>query len=217
MLDFLLDKIQNYNDPQLHSINQGEYYIDYLDQGILLSGPGSVVLFSNDGKIFRLGNRVNANDWNMHCALYETLIDNSSIRIEIPLSREVTQGMDFTIIQRPNNQLGINFIDEIYLNNIDQTYFIDYVDQVSDMLYYIAPLVKKLELGYPTDLLAPFKRNKDDIGYFWIDFKRWNLNPSTFYEKKIRTLYLILLSLKNIDPLPIMIKAESAWGDILKK
>jgi hypothetical protein len=216
MLDFLITKIQNYEDPKLHSINQGEYYIDYLDQGILMSGPGSVVLFASDGKIFRLGNRVNIDDWNMHCSLYENVVKDSTVRMEIPLFRDVVKGMDYTIIQRPNKQQGTNFIDEIYQNSIDQKYFIDYVDQVSDMLYYVTPLVKKYELGYPTDLLAPFKRNKDDIGYFWIDFKRWNLTASGFYEKKIRTLYLILLSLKNINPLPIMTKAEQAWGDILK-
>lgn len=219
-INFLIEKIKNYDDPTNYKIHQGEYYIDYLKEGILLASPGSVVLLEQNGKISRLGNRCNNNEWQMHCDLYETVSKHGIARMEIPIERKSVilddLNLDYTLVERPNQQLGTGFFDDISSNILDDQYFLDYIDQVSIMLEYIIPLSKKHDLGLPTDLLGPYKRNKDDIGYFWIDFKRWNKSTEEFYEKKIRTLYLSLLTLGNLDYKTIMTVAEKKWGKILK-
>lgn len=219
MIDFLINKIENYENPSKHLINQGEYYIEYIEEGILMLSPGSAVLFQDNGKIFRLGNRVNSLDWDVHCRLYDA-VSKHNIRIEIPLLRESITvkevNLDYTVVQRPNGQLGCAFLDQFHAGNINKDYFVEYISHVTATLTHIVPLIEQCNIGYPTDLLAPYKRNKDTLGYFWIDFKRWNLSKDQFYEKKIRTLYLLLLTLKDIEPRPIMLEAEKQWKDFFK-
>jgi hypothetical protein len=225
MIDYMFSHIKNQNKSSQFKLQQGDYYMEESSYGLLLYAEMNVILFQYDGKVVRLGSsgagrRHSETDWKIYCELYESISKMKNLRIEIPISRETLEleeyKLDHVIVQRPNYQIGKSFYEEVKDNSIDDAYFLNYIEETDLLLEHIIPILKKHEAGYPTELLSIYKRVRDDVGYFWIDFKRFNKNPYDFYNKKIRTLYLTLLTLKNLNYNKIMNKAEISWSKILK-
>jgi len=224
VLELLISKLQNYQDPKNHLINQGSYYIEELDFGITMTNPTSVVFFQNDGKIIRLSKTEKSTDfeWKLHCELANIVEKKSNCRIELPIRKDIIKVDDrcyyYLEVQRPGRELGINLLDEYEKNDIDTDYFLEYISQVTEMLDNLVTLGNKYDFhNLPMELLSPYKRNKDSYGYFWSDFKNWGHSIDKFIEKKIRTLYLTLLTFNSIDfdYNLIMYKAEKEWNRYL--
>lgn len=225
MLDLLIDKLQNYQDPKTYPINQGKYYIEELESGIVMTNIISVVFFQNDGKILRLSKTEKSTEfeWKLHCELANIVEKKNNCRIELPIRKDIIKvdnlQYHYLEVQRPGGELGINFLDEYEKNTIDTEYFLDYISQVSEMLDNLIILGNKCNFyNLPMELLSTYKRNKDSYGYFWVDFKHWEYTIDKFIEKKIRTLYLTLLNFDTIDfdYNLIMYKAEKDWSRYLK-
>jgi hypothetical protein len=220
MINYLTNKIKYPNG--IHQMRQGDYCIDHLINGTLLTCPGSAILFNDHGKIHRLSlaGKCSTTDWELHCRLYDLISNDANCRIEIPVARQTVtidnELYDYFEVQRPGSELGTGFLDDVADKIVDTEYFLQYISQVNTMLRYLSKLSKQHNSGIPGELLAPYKRYQDRVGIFWVDFKNWNIPLETFIEKKIRTLYLSLLSFNDVDlniPL-IMSTAESQWNSI---
>lgn len=221
MLETLIDNIINYKDPQSVAINQGTYYIEPYYNGYMMTHPKSSIIFCNDGTVHRLSTKCNIFEWNLHCELYD-IVQKSGNRIEIPVSsyQVLLENTEYyyQIVKRPAGELGQNFFEQCESDVIDTNYFLEYIDQTTSMLNDLVTLCRRHNHHYlPRELLAPYKRNKDSAGYFWLDFKAWSFPFDKFIEKKIRTLYLTLLSLNvQFDYSIIMHRAESQWHEFSK-
>lgn len=217
MIEPLIDRIVNYQDPKIMPINQGSYYIEIFDDVTYMTSPESIISFYHNGKVIRLSLKCNNFEWKLHQDLYHLTKHDNNCRIEIPVDRKSirikNKEYHYFEIQRPNNELGIHFVDEILNSTPNTDYFLNYINDTAIVLGYIKKvLLQNNHSGVPRELLAPYKRNKDSLGYFWIDFKTWDFPLEKFIEKKIRTLYLTLLSIdSNFDYNTIMKKAEKEW------
>jgi len=225
ILNLLLEDIENYKELDNHKFSIGKYYVKVTDECYTLCNLNSVIKLQHDGKIFRLNKtgkyqRCDQKGWEVYCDIFNEVDKQKTIRMEIPIERKTIilnqTEFDFIEIHRPNKQLGTTFYDDLRNNIVDEKYFLDYIDETTEMLNYIFPIVMKHNIGYSIDLLAPYKRNKDSNGYFWIDFKRWSKPFDEFYKIKLRYLYVVLLNLKTIDHKKIMNYAEYQWGKFLK-
>lgn len=217
MIEQLIDKIVNYKDPSTILVNQGTYYVETTDDASYLVCPESVVSFVNDGRVLRLSTRCNMFEWKLHNDLYEITTKSNDCRIEIPVKHYpiTIQNKEYFFFEvlRPNNELGSHFVDEIKLDVINDNYIEQYINETTIMLRHLKTLCTTNNHHYvPRELLAPYKRNKDSIGHFWIDFKVWSFPFDKFIEKKLRTLYLTMLSLgEDFEFNRLMKLAEKEW------
>lgn len=200
MINTLVNKIKNYKKPDQGMI-QGDYYIEEENNITYLIHPNSIVAFLQNGKVIRLGMKCNSFEWMLHTEL-SSIVKNSNCRIETPTEYQIIdlQGIEYHYyeVTRPNNELGMHFLDEIETTNIDNYYFEEYIHDVTSMLKIMKPFCKKYDHPFlPRELLSPYKRNKDSKGYFWIDFKTWDFPLDKFIEKKIRTLYLTMITINE--------------------
>jgi len=217
MIDTLIEKIVNYKDPKIMPINQGSYYVETTENASYLVCPGSVVAFVNDGRVLRLSLKCNPFEWALHNELYEIVSKSNYSRMEIPIDYYpvvvASNNYYYSEVLRPNKELGLHFMDEVKTNIIDDLYIENYIYDTAVMMNNLKFVCDKNDHNrVPRELLAPYKRNKDSIGYFWVDFKTWDFSFDKFVEKKIRTLYLTMLSLgPDFDYNKLMRLAENEW------
>jgi len=201
MLNQLCEKILEPKDPILFEMNQGEYYIEEVGDITYLVHPTSVVAFLPNGKVVRLGQKCNEFEWMLHNDLCD-ITEHYGCRIEIPLLRKEVKVLGsqyhYFEVQRPNYELGVHFIDESQTDTLNETYFMNYIEDTKLMMKCLKTLcIKHNYFFVPDELLAPYKRNKDSLGYFWIDFKNWNIPFYEFYQKKVKNSLLNIVIIRR--------------------
>lgn len=195
--------------------------------GIYFTKENHAHLLSYDGFIYKLSDIFYSidgylHDWEMHNIIYKEC-EKYNIRIDIPISCEVIEfkgkNMQYSIVQRPNNELGDDFGKDYLTGKLDTGYFIDYVDQtviLHECLKKVMAQTDGLRL-LPEDGFHVLARNRDSIGYFWKDVKRC---VST-YEKLVRTEYANLnmaidigkQNINDIDKDRILNYAAKMWAN----
>lgn len=207
MKDYLVDLIKNWNQADADRFHsnctrdniEGRYIWNYDDTGITIYRDITAVHISTTGKICKLTKEWKSNEWRAFSQLYNLSEDSKDFRTEIPLNNLITEtGMFYCEVQRPNYEIGLDFQYDIFENNINEKYFIDYIDQTVILFRNLKKVVTSVdEIGYP-EVGIPFtKRLRDEKGYFWSDFKKWNYSENQFKERMLNDLSVSIFYLEN--------------------
>jgi len=215
MIDRLFEKIKKNED---YEFSVGKYSIDREIDGVFLIKRNKfVIFFHKDGIVYKLTEKWKDKDWSLHCHLYEKTINQNNFLIDIPISSTNIHRnhkiFNLSIVQRPGNSYGISFINDCINNQINNQYFLDYIDQTYIGIMHLNFIRKKYDSGVPIDIFDIYQRYQNHLGYFWVDFKEWDHPIENLIDKKIKTLYSVLNTVNNyeLDKNLIMHKAESQW------
>jgi len=207
MKEYLLKLIKNWNQADADRFHsnctrdgiEGRYIWHYDDTGITIYRDITAVHISMTGKVCKLTKEWKSNEWRAFSQLYNLSEDGKDFRTEIPLNNSITEtGMFYCEVQRPNYEIGLDFQYDIFENNINEKYFIDYIDQTVVLFRNLKKVVTSIdEIGYP-EVGIPFtKRLRDERGYFWSDFKKWNYSEKQFKERMLNDLSVSIFYLEN--------------------
>jgi hypothetical protein len=141
------------------------------------------------------------NDWEKYVALH-TIGCITGVRTDVPLHHEFLEYFnphannletwEYSIVQRPNAELGRFFIEDVLSGSITDDYFIQFVDDSFILLHAIKQVNDIFNSGVPSNV-SIFRRIHDSVGPFWIDCKRWKYS----YEQQ-HARFIKMISL-NID------------------
>lgn len=233
MLEELTNKVLHWsqdNADQFHNflprdIIEGRYIWEHTNNGIFFYRDVTSTFLRNDGIVFKISKWFSPHDWDMHLRLYD-LSESKKIRIDIPLEQKnfmlSNAEWSYMKIQRPNFELGIDNYLEIMSGNINNDYFLEYIDQVTMFSEVLRDLSSKYDTGCPEVGIPLSKRLKDSKGHFWFDFKRWNLNFNKFVSKNLNDIEVICVYIeRNIPNISInkekIIKEATTQWNILQK
>jgi hypothetical protein len=227
MIEQLLEKIKSWSQEtadRFHNFTdrdaiEGRYVWESTNNGFFLYRDIGSYYFSNDGKVYLLTKWSNENDWIMHTNFYK-LIKDTSCRIDIPVTHQIVK-VDTDIFYykefvRPNYQYGRDYHIDIFNGIVDQKYFEKFIEDAYEIIYYLNQANIKQSIMLPEVGISVFKRMYDNIGHFWIDFKRWKLTPEEFIRVSINNLnttifYLEYNNLGTFERQKIIKMAEKKW------
>jgi hypothetical protein len=233
MLEELTDKVFSWSQEKADLFHNflsrdtidGKYIWEHTNDGTYLYRDVTATFLRNDGIVFKISKWFANQDWNMHLRLYE-LSNNNGFRIDIPLEQKkfllANEEWVYIKIQRPNFELGIDNYVEIMSNNVNNDYFLEYIDQTATISRVMRDLSRKYNTGCPEVGIPVTKRLRDSKGHFWFDFKRWRLDFDKFVDKNLHDIDIICRYIeKNIPDIDInrekiIIQAEKKWN-ILRK
>lgn len=207
-----------FNKNQFNSLyDERDYLYEITDHGIYLWRDITALFFNNDGRVFKLTTQWYDGDIEFHHRLYERTIIDANFRVEIPLHNELVDinGISFmyTIVKRPNNELGYDDFEHVLKTVVDTDYFIERVHQYSVLLTHIKYIHKKYTCQLPK--IIP-KRTNDSIGIFWNDFKECKVDLNFFISVSFTKLYRMMLSYESMYAITmnktrILDIAEKLW------
>ena len=124
------------------------------------------------------------------------------------------------ILQRPNYEIGEDFQLDLFRGLVNKEYFINFINESKKPLFYLKLLDDKFNLGVPEVRFPVTRRLRDSKGYFWADFKQWNIPFDVFIDKQFMDLDFVLnilklnFNLSNNDIDYIKKYAEEVWCSI---
>lgn len=218
----LIDRLLNFKSPKEFPINDGVSATEIYEDVVYLTEYWTCLAFYKNGKVLRLNYYEYTSDfhWNLYKELFNLSKNNSDFRIEEPVKKETIHYREnnFSLIevQRPGNDFGIGFFDDMKNVHFDEEYWIQYVEQVSIAMKHIEQVCKKFNhFAAPFEFLAPQKRFRDEKGYFWVDCNNWLLVADRFKQKKMGMLFYWLMVLNSeenpYDFHKIMNLADKKW------
>ncbi len=149
----------------------------------------------NSGFIYKLSNAYADNDFEKHCTLYD-IRHKFGYRIEIPKHAEVivmnNKKYLYTVVLRPNSQIGLDYHIDIACGKVNTDYFIEFVDTAVPLLHGLFEIGRRFNSGLPEVFILPTKRLHDDIGYFFFDFKRWKHPKNKYIVDNIDNLIYMM-------------------------
>jgi hypothetical protein len=161
-----------------HPDEDFKYIWEKHTNGWLLYRDTDAKFFSDSGTIYKLSKISNINDWISHEKLYSV----TTVAMEKPVHYEDFDEYNFTIVQRPNNQLGESFSESMLLGKVNKGYVVSMIDSHKELFNAI-----KISNKYP----VPPKWCLNSNGGFWTDFKYWKYTEAeyiTFYEHMINKM-----------------------------
>lgn len=192
MLEYLSNLIVNYNyenAKQFHNIplpnNYDSKYIwSHNDNGYTISHEyTSCYIDKSNGFVHKLSCLYSEDDFDKHKLLYR-LTEKYDYRIEIPRHSEFVLINNirylYTVVERPNNQVGIDYHLDIVNDKVNNDYFIEFIDSSVPLLKALFEVDRVFKTGLPSVFILPTKRLRDDKGYFYFDFKKWH-HPKNKY------------------------------------
>lgn len=192
MLDYLSNLIENYNYEsvkQFHNIPlpysyDSKYVWGHSNTGYTLNNEyTSCYIDKATGFVYKLSCLYSNDDFDKHKLLYR-LTEKYNYRIEIPRHSETVTIKDkqylYTVVQRPNNQIGIDYHLDIVNNRVNNDYFIEFIDSTVPLFKALFEVDNVFKTGLPSVFILPTKRLRDDVGYFYFDFKKWH-HPKNKY------------------------------------
>ena len=199
---------------------EGRYLWFYDETGTTIYRDITAVHISNTGKCCKLTKlEWNMSEWDAFVKLYELSQTDKNLRIEIPIASSVTEDNFFySEVQRPAFQVGLDFQYDLFENNIDKEYFVEYIDQTVILFRNLKKVVSSIDgIGFPQVGIPPTKRLRDKEGYFWSDFKRWRLTEQEFIDRMKNDLSVTFFYIKhNFGELPYQEElkqyAEKQWN-----
>jgi hypothetical protein len=164
-----------------------EKYIWEVNNNCYLFYRSHTVYYFENGFIHRLSHRNKRNDWILINELYKISQDRS-YRMDIPIEEKIynMNGIDFqyTIVQRPNKEIGMSPKHSHVLGLIDYNFLKNYIDQSIDIMRDIKHVDKNNGMiGTPDIGSVLSKVVTDSFGLVWIDIKDWTL-PFDMHVKK---------------------------------
>jgi hypothetical protein len=101
----------------------------------------------------------------------------------------------YTVVQRPNYELGHEIYEQVFQNVIDNNYFLERVEQTTVLLNKLKFLEKQYGCKLPK--VIP-KRLYDSVGFFWNDFKECKVDSDFFISINLTKLYRTMLSYETM-------------------
>ena len=144
-----------------HPSEDVTYIWEKLDNGWLLYRDIDAKLFTFDGAVHKLAKNTRDHDWESHVALFE----NTSAPIEIPIEYKNLGEFKYSVVQRPNNELGKPLSETIISGKLNEEYLTNVIDRHKQLFKDVSDLGK----GFP----VPPKWYDDSVLGFWADFKYW--------------------------------------------
>lgn len=200
MKQILLDRLTNWTQQKADTFHKNAFVDDpnedfkYIwekhTHGWLLYRDVDAKFFSDSGTIYKISKMSNITDWELHKKLYNI----TTIAIEEPVHYEELGKYSFTIVQRPNNELGESFSESIVLGKIDKEYIISMIESHKELFKNMDEL--KI---YP----VPPKWCTTANGGFWSDFKYWKYTKKEyikFYEHMVDKMCKIFaIKIDDVD------------------
>lgn len=229
MKEYLLKLIKNWSQSDADKFHshcdrddiEGRYIWHYDDNGITIYRDITAVNISNTGKVCKLTKEWKDYEWKAFTQLYNLSVDTKEFRVETPIEHSVIDtGLFYSEVQRPQHEIGLDFQYDILENNINKEYYLDYIDQTVILFRYLKRVVNSINgCGYPEVGIPPTKRLRDSKGYFWSDFKKWNLSEQDFKNRIKNDLNVSLFYIENnIGPIEykhdVISYAEEEWKTI---
>jgi hypothetical protein len=193
ILNLLVSNVENHCEAKAREFHNGlevnkptyDYVWGKTDQGyIIYSSHSSVFLDPVTGMAHKISQWWDSLDIKKHQLLHKLC---NNCRVEIPIScnivRVKNENWEHKIVQRPNKELGLEYASYILSAGNDSQYFNEYITEATTILRHMNTVVSELGDGLPEVQMRPTKLLRDSVGYFWIDFKRWNV-PQHIYIKK---------------------------------
>jgi hypothetical protein len=230
MKEHLVKLLKNWNQKDADSFHshcerdsiEGRYLWFYDETGTTIYRDITAVHISNSGKCCKLTeSNWKQDEWSAFLQLYELSQNEKSFRIEIPITSSITEDNFFySEVQRPAYQIGLDFQYDLFEKNLNEDYFVQYIDQTVILFKNLKKVISSLDgIGFPMVGIPPTKRLRDKDGYFWSDFKKWNLNEQEFRDRMKNDLNVTFFYIENnLGALPYVqvIKkyAEEQWNTV---
>lgn len=186
-----------FHDNKFQDAIEDNKYIWKKDiNGIYLWKDILAIYFHKRGKIFKISKWNSKEDWQNHCSLYDKTKSESDFHIEIPLEfEEVTElNMGYSVVQRPNFELGQSLFELIFHDGITNEHIINNIIDMKIFHDKVASLGEKFP--YPP------KQFLDKSGKFWGDIKYWKYSSEDFqkiYRLSLERFIPIFVRDYNID------------------
>lgn len=199
------------------TVSGARYIWKTIPEGVLLYSTNEKVLFfSTDGCVHKITTSFTDRDWKNHNELYK--LADSRIRMDTPVFQEYlghkNKHYSYSIIQRPNKQHGKTFWHYLVEGTVDRDFILRYIDDTTTLL----SVLKTMDCLIPVVGFSPDKQMKDDLGFFWGDFKVWDRSFDYCIEKTLTVFseYLYILDIfKNSKEFFDLRKlAEEKWKTI---
>jgi len=217
MLDILKEKILSwsiehanvFHNNVVRDSREGKYMWEHTPDGIFLKRNGSSHFIGFNGVIYKLTDQFENHDFIMHQRLVDAC-SKVNVRIDIPLEykfiefgshKNITQSkLLYTVVKRPNNELGQDYLTDILEGKVDTDYILDYIEQTNQIISVVKSLLQYSKGLAPCCRFTVFHRNHDSLGYFWYDIKKWLMPYNEFLDMHFDDLRIILgyLKLHNI-------------------
>ena len=173
-------------------------------KGVTIHRDVTAIHISLTGTVYKLTKQwqFTEHDWPAFLQLHKLSQKSKDFRTEIPIENEIIMNPNdddlfFSVVQRPCHQVGLDFQYDIFENNVDEKYFIEYIDQAVILFKNLKTVVDSIpNCGFPEVGIPPTKRLKDEEGYFWADFKKWNTSELGFRDRMKNDLNSMLFYLE---------------------
>lgn len=223
MLAQLLDKFRDWTPEKSQKFHNASdlatnHMWETTSNGIFLYRERGVHFFTSDGIIHKINDRFTKLDFDCHCTLYKISKEHNQFRVDIPLYSEyITDNgkeLHYCIVQRPNKQYGTPMLSSMFTGSLTGD---DILAHINDTRIILAS-VKSMNTLAPNIGFDLNMRLKDDIGYFWSDFKIWDMpynecvDKTLFYFSKNINFFSIIFNkpeFKNFIRI-----AEEQWKTI---
>ena len=232
MLDILKEKISAWSIERAntfhnnlsrnnHDSHNGNYIWEHTKDGIYLTRQNSAYFLGFNGIIYKLSNLFHEHDWKMNTLLYNHCI-NKGVRMDMPIECSYLEFngvyLQYSIVHRPNYQLGDDYNKQLFLEQVDTDYFLNFIDDATRILYIVKEVSKENNNLCPSVGFTVFHRNMDSLGYFWLDLKKWVLPYDKLVDRQFTDLEDIALYAKHniitIDTDKIFNYAREQWNTI---
>jgi len=208
MKEYLVKLFKNWNQKEADSFHsncetddiEGRSIWFYDETGTTIYRDITAVHISNTGKCCKLTDCFwKLNEWDAFLKLYELSQTGKEFRVEIPITGSVTEDNFFySEVQRPAFQVGLDFQYDLFENNVDKQYFVEYIDQTVILFKNLKKVVSSIDsIGYPEIGIPPTKRLRDKDGYFWSDFKKWKLTEQQFVDRMKNDLNVVFFYINH--------------------
>jgi len=213
------DSFHNYLPRDNHVNHDGNYIWEHTSEGIYLTRHNSAIFLGFNGIIYKLTTFFYQNDWAMHNKLYSHCIINN-IRMDIPIECSYINfndvNLQYSVVHRPNYQLGDDYNKDLLLEQVDTEYYFNFIDDAAAILSIVKQVSEENDYLCPSVGFNLFHRNRDKLGYFWVDLKKWALPYDKLLDRQFTDLQDITLYakqvVKDIDTKKIFDYAEKKWN-----
>jgi hypothetical protein len=194
--------------------DEGETMWEQNANGVFIWRHKTAHFFHNDGRIYKISRVWNENDWDLHCKLHNRILIYNDCRIETPIHKEIIDNEHgswyYTIIARPNAELGVDMFQDILTNIVNTDYIIARVEQITALIKHL----NQVSTLFPN--VMP-KLTRDSHGFFFSDIKEWTLHPKIFTSNCLTRIYRNMIILDTmygikIDKNRVLTKARSEWN-----
>ena len=222
MIHTLLQKIRGWTPEKMLSYTnnvplpdlpeRNQYIQEKILNGIVIYSHRSLRYIGDDGVVVAITKTNDTTCYDTLCKLHGT-----SFRTIKPISRQCIDEFEIVVMKNEFDDPGIPGYAEIQENNLDTSYFVEFVTQVGIMINEL----DRLECDFP-GIINPYKFVRDSKGYFFspyignTDEVRFINSKEDFLEMQHKQLGYLLFAFKessniDFDTKLIKTKAKELW------